>query len=94
VFSKNANDEVAIHSCLFKADLKTPFITHHRWLFDDVFDKDADNTRVYSETLKGMVAHAGNNGTGCMFMFGQTGSGKTFTMDALTQQAAEDIFRA
>jgi len=74
VFSKLANDELAIHSCLFKADLKTPFISHYRFLFDDVFDKDCDNLRVYQDTLKGMVGHSCRQGTGCMFMFGQTGS--------------------
>ena len=93
VFSKLDKDEVAIHSCLFKADLKTPFITHYRFLFDDVFGQDCSNDQVYSDTLKGMVGHACTNGTGCMFMFGQTGSGKTYTMDSLTQQAADDIYR-
>ena len=83
VFSKLDKDEVAIHSCLFKADLKTPFITHYRFLFDDVFGQDCSNEQVYSDTLKTMVGHACANGTGCMFMFGQTGSGKTYTMDSL-----------
>eukprot|EP00913_Durusdinium_trenchii_P028185 g26423.t1 len=74
------------------ADLKTPFITHVHFGFDCVFPEDLSNDAVYSQTAETLVQIALNGGMATMFMFGQTGSGKTFTMTAIEELAARDLF--
>lgn len=84
--------EVVLHNCQFQADLKTPFITHVHFGFDCVFPEDLSNDAVYSQTAETLVQIALNGGMATMFMFGQTGSGKTFTMTAIEELAARDLF--
>jgi len=89
----NSQQEICVSNCLFKADLKTPYIMHNRFTFDHVFNERATNQQVYDSTALGLVKHSLGGGLACMFMFGQTGSGKTYTMSALEKRAAEDIFK-
>ena len=84
--------EVVLHNCQFQADLKTPFITHAHFGFDCVFPEESSNEEVYAQTAEPLVQIALNGGIATMFMFGQTGSGKTFTMTAMEEFAARDIF--
>jgi len=85
-------NEVVLHNCQFQADLKTPFITHIHYGFDCVFPEDVSNEVVYEQTAQPLVQIALNGGMATMFMFGQTGSGKTFTMTAIEDLAARDLF--
>lgn len=85
--------KAALHSCQFQADLKTPFINHHAFKYDCVFDTDATNEDVYEATARSLVHGALREEKACtMFMFGQTGSGKTHTMSAIEELAARDLF--
>lgn len=85
-------NEVVLHNCQFQADLKTAFITHIHYGFDCVFPEDVSNEVVYAQTAQPLVQIAMNGGMATMFMFGQTGSGKTFTMTAIEDFAAHDLF--
>ncbi|KAG0173162.1 Kinesin-like protein kif24 [Apophysomyces sp. BC1034] len=73
---------IQINEPKMKLDL-TRYIEQHTFTFDDVFDSDAANTKVYERTALPLVN-------------GQTGSGKTFTMldprHGLYVVAARDIF--
>ena len=89
---KPACKEVVLHNCQFQADLKTPFVTHTHFCFDCVFPEQASNEEVYAQTAEPLVQIALNGGIATMFMFGQTGSGKTFTMTAIEEFAARDMF--
>eukprot|EP00438_Fugacium_kawagutii_P013985 Skav200736 [mRNA] locus=scaffold274:233232:234572:- [translate_table: standard] len=94
---KPYSNEVVLHNCQFQADLKTPFITHIHYGFDCVFPEDVSNEVVYGQTAQPLVQIAINGGMATMFMFGQTGhglasSGKTFTMTAIEDFAARDLF--
>mmetsp|Transcript_173137 Transcript_173137/g.555180 ORF Transcript_173137/g.555180 Transcript_173137/m.555180 type:complete len:1387 (-) Transcript_173137:544-4704(-) len=81
-----------IHNCLFQADLKTPYIQHHKFDFDHVFDERAESTEVYDAAARRLVEGALEGCVGTMFMFGQTGSGKTHTMSSIQQCASHDLF--
>eukprot|EP00811_Abedinium_folium_P035281 NODE_8087_length_1524_cov_5.951324.p1 GENE.NODE_8087_length_1524_cov_5.951324~~NODE_8087_length_1524_cov_5.951324.p1 ORF type:complete len:434 (-),score=110.39 NODE_8087_length_1524_cov_5.951324:222-1406(-) len=82
-----------LHNCLFQADLKTPLINHLTFRFDRVFDHDSENLDVYNAVGLPLVRGSLDGGVSTMFMFGQTGSGKTFTMGAIQEFAARDLFR-
>lgn len=82
-----------LHSCLFQADLKTPYVQHLTFEFDRVFDESCENEDVYHDAAAGLVKSARNGGVSTMFMFGQTGSGKTHTMTAIQESAARDLFQ-
>eukprot|EP00747_Dinoflagellata_sp_TGD_P209093 gnl/TRDRNA2_/TRDRNA2_82517_c0_seq1.p1 gnl/TRDRNA2_/TRDRNA2_82517_c0~~gnl/TRDRNA2_/TRDRNA2_82517_c0_seq1.p1 ORF type:complete len:428 (-),score=59.27 gnl/TRDRNA2_/TRDRNA2_82517_c0_seq1:143-1309(-) len=71
----------------------TPYISHHTFQFDRVFDESASNTEVYSTSAFPLVQASLDGGISTMFMFGQTGSGKTHTMSAIEEMAARDLFR-
>lgn len=47
---------------------------------------------VYRYTVMPLVAYAFQNGRGTCFAYGQTGSGKTFTMTAIQENVARDLF--
>lgn len=82
-----------VHSCLFQADLKTPFVHNLTFNFDRVFDEKASNEDVYREAAQNLVHNCLDGGIGTMFMFGQTGSGKTHTMGAIQALAAQELFQ-
>ncbi|KAI7832022.1 hypothetical protein BX661DRAFT_179671 [Kickxella alabastrina] len=79
-----------------KVDM-TKYIEESRFLFDEVFDENSDNTQVYERTAKPLVEYIFTGGNATCFAYGQTGSGKTYTMmdvqNGLYIQAADDIFR-
>jgi kinesin family protein 2/24 len=85
--------QMVMHNCLYQADLKTPFINHLTFDFDHVWDSDADSSDVYRCAAAPLVRSALDGGVSTMFMFGQTGSGKTFTMSAIQEMAAQDLFK-
>lgn len=63
-----------------------------RFAYDAVFEGSASNGDVHARVVAPMVAEAllGKNAT--FFAYGQTGSGKTFTMDAMMDLTADQIF--
>ncbi|CCM02975.1 uncharacterized protein FIBRA_05090 [Fibroporia radiculosa] len=71
-----------------------PTLTHKRFSSDIAFGPDVENEEVYQRTV---VAHefltlALSGGIACILAYGQTGSGKTFTIEALEQRVARDLF--
>lgn len=84
--------QLVLHGCNFRADLKTPFLQHSRFEFDNVFGEAAQNHEVYRVAISDLVLGARDGSAGTVLMFGQTGSGKTHTMTAIEAQASADIF--
>lgn len=84
--------QLVLHSCHFEADLKSPFISHHSFQFDQTFGHTASNKRVYKHAAAEIVQAACDGGVGTIFMFGQTGSGKTHTMCAIEEMATQEVF--
>ena len=58
----------------------TKFIEEHYFTFDNAYDSDADNQRIYEECVQPLVVEAFKGAKSTCFAYGQTGSGKTFTM--------------
>ncbi|KAI9300975.1 P-loop containing nucleoside triphosphate hydrolase protein [Cunninghamella echinulata] len=80
---------------IVKVDL-TKYIEQHSFTFDDVFDVDASNEKIYQRTAQPLVKYVFNGGKATCFAYGQTGSGKTYTMldpqHGLYVLAARDVF--
>ncbi|CAO0801723.1 unnamed protein product [Mucor circinelloides] len=78
-----------------KVDL-TKYIEQHSFTFDDVFDSDETNEKIYSRTAQPLVKYVFDGGKATCFAYGQTGSGKTYTMLdpklGLYVLAARDVF--
>ncbi|CAO3628581.1 unnamed protein product [Mucor hiemalis] len=78
-----------------KVDL-TKYIEQHGFTFDDVFDSDETNEKIYQRTAQPLVKYVFDGGKATCFAYGQTGSGKTYTMLdpklGLYVLAARDVF--
>ncbi|KAI8054927.1 P-loop containing nucleoside triphosphate hydrolase protein [Gilbertella persicaria] len=78
-----------------KLDL-TKYIEQHSFTFDDVFDTDESNEKIYQRTAQPLVKYVFEGGKATCFAYGQTGSGKTYTMLdpklGLYVLAARDVF--
>ncbi|KAI8373831.1 P-loop containing nucleoside triphosphate hydrolase protein [Blakeslea trispora] len=78
-----------------KVDL-TKYIEQHNFTFDDVFDMDESNEKIYQRTAQPLVRYLFEGGKATCFAYGQTGSGKTYTMLdpklGLYVLAARDVF--
>ncbi|CAO3639467.1 unnamed protein product [Cunninghamella blakesleeana] len=78
-----------------KVDL-TKYIEQHSFTFDDVFDVEDSNEKIYQRTAQPLVKYVFSGGKATCFAYGQTGSGKTFTMLdprlGLYVLAARDVF--
>ena len=76
----------------------TKFIEGHQFAFDAVYDSDATNESIYTDTVRPLVSAAFDEAKVTCFAYGQTGSGKTYTMlgepqvPGLYILAARDIF--
>ncbi|ORZ05081.1 P-loop containing nucleoside triphosphate hydrolase protein [Absidia repens] len=72
------------------------YVEQHSFTFDDVFDLDTANSKIYERTALPLVNYIFDGGKATCFAYGQTGSGKTFTMldpkHGLYILAAKDIF--
>jgi len=86
------DDELVVHNCLTKADLKSLYVSHMGFRFSRAFDTNADDDDVYAECAQPVVDHVMQGFMGTIFMFGQTGSGKTHTMGRLLDRAVDHIF--
>ncbi|RIA86789.1 P-loop containing nucleoside triphosphate hydrolase protein [Glomus cerebriforme] len=91
----NSQRTLQINEPKTKVDL-TKYVEQHTFVFDDVFDADANNEEVYKRTALPLVEYIFHGGKATCFAYGQTGSGKTFTMlderHGLYVLAARDIF--
>jgi kinesin family protein 2/24 len=83
---------VAIHDARMHSDMRKMFLNHHEFDFDGVFGEGANNDQVYAGTAAPLVREAASGGHSTVMMYGQTGSGKTYTMSAIYERAASDIF--
>lgn len=50
------------------------------FFFDHVFNENNNNTYVYEQVGRRIVANAMTGYHGCIFAYGQTSSGKTYTI--------------
>ncbi|KAI8989951.1 P-loop containing nucleoside triphosphate hydrolase protein [Pilobolus umbonatus] len=86
---------VQINEPRVKLDL-TKYTEQHSFIFDDVFDSNESNAKVYERTALPLVKYIFEGGKATCFAYGQTGSGKTYTMldpeHGLYIMAARDIF--
>lgn len=59
------------------------------------FDENSNTDDIYKYTVMPLVAYAfQKRGRGTCIAYGQTGSGKSFTISAIQQLVARDVFRA
>ncbi|CAG8547653.1 18780_t:CDS:10 [Acaulospora morrowiae] len=91
----NGPRTILINEPKTKVDL-TKYVEQHAFVFDDVFDYEANNEEVYKRTALPLVEYIFRGGKATCFAYGQTGSGKTYTMlddkQGLYVLAARDIF--
>ncbi len=86
------NPITMIHQCQHKVDGITKYLDTTEFSFDHSFDEKDDNDTVYRCTARPLIPFVLAGGNATVFAYGQTGSGKTYTMTALQEMAAEDIF--
>ena len=72
--------------------MKHMLMHHHEFNFDTVFDGSATNDAVYHSVASPLVREAASGGYTTCLMYGQTGSGKTYTMTAIYERAATELF--
>ena len=69
------------------------FINNHEFTFDEIFDDNSNNTKVYDNAVAPLVSNTINNGGfSTVMVYGQTGSGKTYTMSSIYEKCCKDIF--
>lgn len=62
------------------------------YCYDRVFSSHSSSQQVYEAAARDRVMSALQGLNATLFVYGQTGSGKTYTMKAIVQAAAQDIF--
>jgi kinesin family protein 2/24 len=89
------NPRVVVHAPKLRVDGITKYLENTAFEFDHAFDDDSTTEELYKYSVMPLVAFAfKTRGRGTVIAYGQTGSGKTFTMSAVQQIVARDIFRA
>ena len=86
--------EVTIHDCRMHPDCRRLYVGHNSFDFDRVYDQHASSRDVYQGSVAPLVRLATVAKAATVLMYGQTGSGKTFTMRAIFEAAAVDLFGA
>ena len=88
-----SNPAVVVHDCKHRVDGITKFLNNSQFNFDHAFDECTSNDVIYDCVGRPLVEFVVNKcGRATVFAYGQTGSGKTFTMTALQERAAFDLF--
>jgi len=88
-----SQNKVWIHSARLKVDGITKYLTNHSFQLDHAFGEDSTTEQIYLATTLPLVDHVVNNqGRATVFCYGQTGSGKTYTMNAIQQILAYDLY--
>ena len=67
-------------------------MNHHEFGYNAVFGDAATNDTVYAGSAAPLVREAASGGHAAVMMYGQTGSGKTYTMSAIYERAAAELF--
>ncbi|KAJ3412363.1 hypothetical protein HDV05_000837 [Chytridiales sp. JEL 0842] len=80
-----------LHNLESKID-GTPLVKSKEFEVDFAFDETVDNEEVYTKAARGLIPLVLGGGVGALFAYGQTGSGKTFTMTAIEELIARDLF--
>lgn len=95
VLTNDSQHQLSVHEPRVKVDM-TKYTEIHSFLFDRVFHEGEDNSIVYHDAARPLVAHLFTGGKATCFAYGQTGAGKTFTMmepsSGIYVLAAQDIF--
>ena len=81
-----------VHQCSTKVDGISKYLSTNEFSFDHSFDELDDNESVYKNTAQPLIPFVCSGGNATVFAYGQTGSGKTYTMTAIQEMAALDIF--
>jgi kinesin family member 2/24 len=85
--------KVWIHSAKLRVDGITKYLTHSGFQFDHTFGEDSTTDQIYVATTMPLLDHVvATQGRATCFCYGMTGSGKTYTMSAIQQILARDLF--
>jgi kinesin family protein 2/24 len=85
--------KIWVHSAKTKVDGITKFLTHTGFQFDHAFGEDSTTDQIYVATTMPLLDHViQTQGRATCFCYGQTGSGKTYTMSAIQQMLARDLY--
>lgn len=84
--------EIVHHACMFDRSMVRPNILHTLFPYDGVFDGSATNEDTYRVVGRPLLENALGGNLATLFVFGQTGSGKTYTMRAIEEIAAKELF--
>ena len=89
-----ANPQIKVHFPKMKVDGITKYIDNHLFTFDNTFNQNENTNDLYDYSLKGLIPDLFKNSSYVtVFAYGQTGSGKTYTMQGVTEQAVNDLFK-
>jgi kinesin family protein 2/24 len=84
---------VCVHDTRLHSDMKKELMHNNEFQFDRVFPANATNDDVYTQAASQLVREAATSlGFATCLMYGQTGSGKTYTMTAIYERAAAELF--
>jgi kinesin family protein 2/24 len=93
---ENSDDTVAgtvtVYRTVMHADMKTCMVQPVHFNCTEFFDETCESAQVYHAAALPLVQAAQQGGVATLLMFGQTGSGKTYTMTALEELCAEELF--
>ena len=81
-----------VHDGRMEKDMRHLLMNHHSFEFDGAFGDAVTNDAVYEGVASPLVRDAAGGGYATILMYGQTGSGKTFTMTAIYERAARELF--
>ncbi|KAG7369138.1 diatom spindle kinesin 1 [Nitzschia inconspicua] len=85
--------KIWVHSAKFKVDGITKYLTHTGFQFDHAFGEDSTTDEIYMATTMPLLDHVvSTQGRATCFCYGMTGSGKTYTMSAIQQILAHDLY--
>mmetsp|Transcript_19887 Transcript_19887/g.54842 ORF Transcript_19887/g.54842 Transcript_19887/m.54842 type:complete len:601 (-) Transcript_19887:173-1975(-) len=89
------NPTVWVHSAKLRVDGITKYMDHSSFQLDYAFDEKCNTQLLYEATSRPLVEFScqGTGGRATIFAYGQTGSGKTFTMSAIQELVARDLFQ-
>ncbi|KAL3911812.1 MAG: hypothetical protein SGILL_007136 [Bacillariaceae sp.] len=85
--------KIWLHTAKTKVDGITKFLSHTAFQFDHAFDEDSTTDQIYVATTMPLLDHViSTQGRATCFCYGQTGSGKTYTMSAIQEMLARDLY--
>jgi kinesin family protein 2/24 len=85
-------DNLVVYRTQMHADMRTKQVQPVVFGCTAAFDEKVSSVDVYRTTAMPLVQQAVEGGVATLLMFGQTGSGKTYTMTAMEELLAADVF--